>query len=114
MPLGAGNQGGGSGRLNLDCPGAGNAEEITVYARRHAARPASKDRNGPTSGGFAISGRTRTDQIGFSGMNVTASLPVPGLPGLDAVARLSGGHEAINSSATRASASLTGGFGLEF
>jgi hypothetical protein len=47
-------------------------------------------------------------------MTITGAIPVSGVPGLDAVAKLSGGHDAVTSSNTRESAALTVGFSLKF
>ena len=113
-PLGASALRVGAGRLDLDSLGAWDTEEITVYARRHAAPPANEDQKRLALGPVAISGSTGTNEIGFSGMTVTAAVPVPGVPGLDAVTNLSGGHDAVNSSTTRESASLTAGLRLKF
>ncbi len=113
-PLGAAGRNGASRGLNLDPISALNAEEVTVYARRHLARPPSATQNPTAFGPVVLSGGTATGRIGFSGMTVSASVAVPGVPGLEAVANLSGGREAVNASNTTQSAALTAGLRLKF
>ncbi len=113
-PIGVTGPSGGGGGLDLDSVGAWDTEDITVFAKRHIARPSAQAEAPVALGFIALSGGSKTDQIGFSGVAVTAAIPVAVVPGLDAVANLSGGHDAVSSSTTRESAALTAGFRLRF
>ena len=113
-PIGVTAPSAGMGGLDLDSISAWDTEDITVFAKRHIARPPALAQAPVALGSIALSGASKTDQIGFSGVTVTAAIPVAGVPGLDAVANLSGGHGAVSSSTTRESAALTAGFRLKF
>ena len=57
---------------------------------------------------------TTSDQANFTGLKVTAALPIGGLPGLDAVVNLSGGYDQVNASTTTGSEAATAGLRLQF
>jgi hypothetical protein len=88
---------------------------LIVYGRRirheiHRDEP----KDVLTLGRATLTGTTESGLPGFKGMTITASVPVPGISGLDAVLDASGGHDQVNSSTTAASAALTAGLKLKF
>ncbi len=88
-------------------------EEITVYGRRHAHElDTERLREAPvTIGPAAISGR-QVQEGSFSGLTITAAVPMGGVPGLEATLNLSGGHDQLNASSTATSAAATAGLRL--
>jgi hypothetical protein len=68
----------------------GGTEEITVYApRSRRPVPAEHEAARPiVLGGVTFTSSLDTSHPGLEVLNVTASLPIPGIPGLDAVANV--------------------------
>jgi hypothetical protein len=90
-------------------------EELVVYGKRilqedHPAESADVLALGPAT----LTGTTQAGLPGFRGMTVTATVPVPGVAGLDALLNVSGGHDAINSSTTSASAAVVAGLKMKW
>jgi hypothetical protein len=107
------------GGLALDMTAATTrdvVEEMTVYGRRRGSVGSVPDgQDMPTGlGPIMLSGTTDSRQSGFSGMTVTAAVPIASAPGLDAVLNLSGGHDALSATTTKAAAAATMGVKLAF
>jgi len=100
-------------KLDLTAEIAG-ADNLTVYGKRrhHEDRKPVPERL--TLGPATLTGTTRSDRPGFSGLTVTAAVPVLGIAGLDATLDVSGGHDALNASTSSASAAAVAGLKLKF
>ncbi len=81
---------------------------------RHYARTRTNDRNPIPAQPATLAGSTVQTQPNRTGLTVSAAVPVSGVPGLDAVLDVFGGHEAVNATTTTPSAAVTAGFRLSF
>ena len=102
-------------RLNLDVV-SNDVEEITVYGKRlkRTERGLADNNSQIRLGSATVTGTTHSDQADFSGLKVTAAVPISGIPGLDAVMNVSGGYDQVNASTTTSSAAATVGLRLRF
>jgi hypothetical protein len=90
-------------------------EEVTVYGKRHThAEEEKKVDNFPITIGPATIESSQIQNGSFSGMAVSAAIPIAGVPGLDATFNLSGGHDQLNASTTATSGAVTAGLRLKF
>jgi hypothetical protein len=112
----ADNSGAGAGGLDLRMsPTEQAVEEITVYGRRHVHEEnPQRLQNSPIRIGAATIEGSETSRGSFSGMAVSAAIPIAGVPGLEATFNLSGGHDQLNASTTTTSANATAGLRLKF
>ncbi len=98
---------------------ADETDFVTVHplGRRTTPAPtATGPETGPqdwTLGPVRVTGETVEGASG-AGLRVTAALPIAALPGLDAVADLSGGREGTTAGGAVAAAAITAGFRLHF
>ena len=101
--------------LNVDVA-ANDVEEILVLGKRqrHGVQESTPDDSKIQFGPATVTGTTNSDRPDFSGVKVTAAIPVGGIPGLDAVMNVSGGYDQVNASTTTTSAAATVGLRLKF
>jgi len=101
--------------LNLaNLQDATGAEQITVYARRRHASAPPNQLPAFALGPARLTGTDSARQATQSGLAITAAIPLAGVPGLDATLTAFGGHDAVNTSTTATTASLTAGLRLKF
>ena len=97
-------------RANMD-----TAEELTVYGvRRHRSEGPDAAPALLTLGPATLAGSAETDLPSFRGLRMSASVPIPGVAGLGAVANLSAGHDQVNTGTTVTSVAATAGLKLDF
>ncbi len=100
-------------KLDLAPPGD-EVEDLTVYGKRIHPQDQNPAPAPLTLGPATLSGTTRSERPGFSGLTITAAVPVPGVSGLDATLDISGGHDQVNPTTTAVSAAAIAGLKLKF
>lgn len=92
-----------------------DVEEIVVFGHRHAhARDTESARDDALTWGPVTFGSAASDRRGVSGLTMTAAVALGGIPGLDAVFGLGGGHNQVNETTTKAEAAATAGLRWRF
>ena len=90
------------------------AEDITVYAKRRAQQEHAAIQAAPVIIGPATATGEQIKEGSFSGLRVTAAIPIGGIPGLDATASLAAGHDQVNTTTTTSAATALLGLRLKF